>query len=280
MLSEGSYKPKPYYEFVVHEPKRRIIHAPAFRDTVVQHAVYRAVYEHFNKGFIDQSYACRKGMGTHKAADYCQSALRWSRPESVLLQMDVRKFFYSIDRDILRLLIERQIKDARLIELMMMYAKMPGEKGIPIGNLLSQLYALIYLNPLDHFIKREIKSRLYCRYVDDFVLFDLDRPRALESQVRIEGFLEAKLNLELSKWQIRSTSAGANFVGYRTWRSRRFIRKHSMYKFRAAARRGDLSAVVSILGHASKTASAAWLIKYLQEHNHDLYCQLPKVYRQ
>lgn len=84
-LSEGSYRPKPYYEFVVHEPKRRIIHAPAFRDTVVQHAVYRAVYDHFNKGFIDQSYACRKGMGTHKAADYCQSALRRSRPESVLL---------------------------------------------------------------------------------------------------------------------------------------------------------------------------------------------------
>ncbi len=278
-LANQTYKPKPYYEFVVHEPKRRVIYAPAFRDTVVQHAIYAAVYPLFNKGFIDQSYACRKGLGTHRAADYCQAALRKSRPGSVLLQLDIRKFFYSIDRGILRGQIERKIKDRKLVDLMMTYAVTPEERGIPIGNLLSQLYALIYLNSLDHYVKRELRCKLYCRYVDDFILFDLDRDEAVEAQHKIELFIADTLGLSLSKWQIRSTQSGSNFVGYRTWRSKRFIRKHSMYKFRRAAAKGKLDSVVSILGHARKTSSLSHLLNHLKVSHHELHSQLPKVYQ-
>lgn len=170
-LHAGTYRPQPYTEFKVFEPKERTIFAPAFRDLVVQHAIYRLVYPIFNVGFIDQSYACRIGKGTHAAADYAQAALRACPPDSYILQLDIRKFFYSIDRTVLAVQIARKIKDRRFVAVMMQFAEYGQPKGIPIGNLLSQLYALIYMNPLDHFIKRVLKAGRYCRYVDDFVIF-------------------------------------------------------------------------------------------------------------
>jgi len=180
-LHSGSYKPQAYIEFTVYEPKQRTIYAPAFRDLVVQHAIYRLVYPIFNAGFIDQSFACRVGKGTHAAADYAQAALRSSSSDSYFLQLDIRKFFYCIDRPILQRLIEKKIKDKRFVTVMMQFASYGEPVGIPIGNLLSQLYALIYLNPLDHFIKRELKAKLYCRYVDDFVIFGWDKQRCVDA---------------------------------------------------------------------------------------------------
>ncbi|MGI9133988.1 MAG: reverse transcriptase domain-containing protein, partial [Rhodoferax sp.] len=259
-LASGTYKPQPYTEFMVFEPKPRTIYAPAFRDLVVQHAIYRLIYPIFNSGFIDTSYACRVGKGTHAAADYTQAALRSSAPDSYLLQLDVRKFFYRIDRATLRLQIERKIKDRRFVDLMMQFADYGQPLGIPIGNLLSQTYALIYLNPLDHFCKRVLKARLYCRYVDDFILFNLTKDQCAENLQRIREFLHSQLHLELSKFTIAHSSRGVNFVGYRTWRSTRFVRKHSLYTFTHAASTGNMASVVSILGHASRTASLAHLL--------------------
>lgn len=278
-LQAGSYRPRPYYSFMVYEPKARVIHAPAFRDLVVQHAIYRIVGPIFERGFIAQSFACRAGYGTHKAADYAQAAL-WACPrESYTLKLDVRKFFQRINRAILRGLVERKLKDARLVDLMMAFADHGEPGGIPIGNLLSQLYALIYLNSVDHFIKRVLKVRRYARYVDDFVLFGLTRAAALDFKARIIAFL-ARLKLELSKWTLARVTRGVNFVGYRTWAGCRFIRRHSLYKFRHAARLGRLDSVVSILGHARRTHSLRRLLITLKEKCRALHCQLPKSYRQ
>ena len=278
-LHDGSYKPQPYTQFMVYEPKPRTIYAPAFRDLVVQHAIYRIVYPVFNPGFIDASFACRVGKGTHAAADYTQRALRASGPESYFLQLDIRKFFYRIDRAVLRRQIERKIKDVRFVELMMQFADYGQPVGIPIGNLLSQTYALIYLNPLDHFVKRELRTPLYCRYVDDFILFNLTRQQCLHYLERIKEFLRDTLHLELSKFTIAPSIKGVNFVGYRTWRSTRFVRKHSLYTFTQAAKSGALESVVSILGHAVNTASMAHLLTTLKDHHHDLFDRLPKTYR-
>ena len=278
-LNSGRYRPQPYTEFMVYEPKPRTIYAPAFRDLVVQHAIYRLIYPIFNAGFIDQSFACRVGKGTHAAADYAQTALRASAPGSSLLQLDIRKFFYRIDRSILRVQIERKIKDKRFAEVMMLFADYGQPIGIPIGNLLSQTYALIYMNPLDHFIKRELGAKLYCRYVDDFILFNLTRNQCDENLLRIQIFLRDELHLELSRFTIAATTRGVNFVGYRTWRSTRFVRKHSLFTFTKAAKAGKLDSVVSILGHASKTASMAHLLTTLKDHHHDLFNRLPQTYR-
>jgi RNA-directed DNA polymerase len=278
-LQSGVYKPRPYFTFTVLHPKPRLIHAPAFRDCVVQHAIYRVISPIFQRTFIDQSFACRVGFGTHKAADYAQRALQLSPEGSYTLQLDIRKFFYRIDRGILRGLVERKIKDRRFVDLMMAFAEHGEPLGIPIGNLLSQLYALIYLNPLDHFIKRELQVERYCRYVDDFVLFGITRELAVEYRKKIISFIAEKLNLELSRSTIAKTRRGLNFVGYRAWASKRFIRRRSLYNHRQAVKRGNLAAVISIIGHAGKTHTMKHLINYTRRNNHGIYSQLSKKYR-
>lgn len=277
-LAEGSYRPRPYYSFMVYEPKPRRIFAPAFRDLVVQHAIYAVAGPIFDRGFIDQSFACRLGYGTHKAADYAQEALQACPRGSYTLKLDIRKFFYRIDRPTLRGLIERKIKDRRFVDLMMLFADHGEPVGIPIGNLLSQLYALIYLNPVDHFIKRVLGIKRYCRYVDDFVLFGLTRPALLACKARIVAFI-ANLGLELSKATLARVTRGINFVGYRTWISKRFVRRRSLYTFRQSIKRGLMESAVSVLGHARRTHSLQHLLRSLKEKDHALYCQLPKVYR-
>lgn len=276
-LHAGTYKPKPYQTFVIKEPKPRVIHAPAFRDMVVQHAIYRVVYPIFDKTFIDQSYACRVGKGTHKASAYAQKCLRCSDSDSYTLTLDIKKFFYSIKRWILRRLVERKIKDKRFVDLMMSFAEMSTENGIPIGNLLSQVYALIVMNPVDHFIKRVLKVRKYFRYVDDFVLVGIDRAQCLESRKIIVAFLKKNLDLGLSKSTIQKVKRGLNFVGYRTWKNKKFIRKYSLYKFRKSVRKKMTHSVVSLLGHAKYTNSLPYMFKILEEIGHDI--KIPESFR-
>jgi len=278
-LHAGTYKPQPYIAFQVYEPKQRTIYAPAFRDLVVQHAIYRLVYPIFDAGLIPQSFACRVGKGTHRAADYAQAALRAAPPGSYTLKMDIRKFFYRIDRAILQRLLARKIKDARLLRVMMQFADYGQPVGIPIGNLLSQLYALVYLNPLDQFVKRTLGAWRYCRYVDDFVVFGWSRQRCNQALASVRAFLAQHLNLELSRTSIQPLARGLNFVGYRTWRSTRFIRKHSLRYFTRSARRGHMASVISILGHARHTGSLRHLLTTLKEHFHDLFNRLPQAHR-
>lgn len=138
-LQKGTYKPKPYNKFYVYEPKKRVIYAPAFRDTVVQHALYRVVYPIFERTFITQSHGCRRDHGCHSASDYLLKRMRTCDGDEYFLQLDIKKYFYSFDRSVLRKLLERKIKDKRVVDLLMMFADFEGDRGVPIGNLLSQL---------------------------------------------------------------------------------------------------------------------------------------------
>jgi hypothetical protein len=180
----------------------------------------------------------------------------------------------------MRRLLERKIKDRRLVDVMMMFAEQGEQVGVPIGNLMSQFFGMTYLGPLDEFIKRELKVKHYVRYVDDFVLFDLTRQQCDEYLATIRKFLATELRLELSKFTAAPVARGVNFVGYRTWRTRRFVRKHSLHRFTRSAKAGKLESVVSILGHARRTWSLSHLTNHLKERHHDLYRQLPKTYRQ
>jgi len=262
-LHDGSYKLSPYNEFTVYEPKERVIRAPHFRDLIVQHAIYRTIYTIFNRSFIDTSFACRKGGGTHKASDYTQKQMRKYSGDMYYAKLDIRKFFYSIDRTVLRTLFEKKIKDKRFIDVMVKFSNMDGDVGIPIGNLLSQLYALIYLNELDHFVKRDLKIKSYVRYVDDFVAIGLTLEEAKNFKEQCEKFVRNKLNLELSHWTIQKIKKSINFVGYRTWRSVKFVRKHSMYKFKKAVIGAKVTAISSCVGHAVNTASLSYYKKIL-----------------
>ncbi len=274
-LHAGRYASQPYMVFEVREPKPRTIYAPHFRDVVVQHAMYAVLYPIFDATFCRESYGCRKGMGTHRASNRAQQFLRQSPEDSFVLQMDIRKFFYRIDRDILRRLWARKIKDVRALALLDMFANYPEPSGIPIGNLISQLAALVYLDPLDQFVKRELKAARYVRYVDDFILFGLSRDEACAAKARIETFLAERLRLELSRWTIQPVRRGVNFVGFRAWRKTRFVRRHSLHTFSRALRRGNVRSLNSIMGNARHSATHAHFCRRIRAERPDLIPILP-----
>jgi RNA-directed DNA polymerase len=189
-----TYRPGPYHSFYIHEPKRRLISAAPFRDRVVHHALCNLIEPIFERTFIADSYANRLGKGTHRALNRAQQL---ARHYPYVLQCDIRQFFPSIDHAILRQILARKITDDKVLwlidrilesgrgvlseEYAMVY--FPGDdlfavnrpRGLPIGNLTSQFWANVYLNPFDHFVKRTLRCQGYVRYVDDFLLFAADK---------------------------------------------------------------------------------------------------------
>lgn len=279
-LVNGTYTPMGYKVFWVRDPKPRLIYAPHFRDVVVQHAIYREMYWIFDRAFCFDAYGCRVGKGNHRAADQAQRFLRSSPDGSYTLQLDIRKFFYSIDRAILMRQIRRKIKCELTLELVSLFADYPDARGVPIGNLLSQLFSSIYLHDLDEFVKRELRVKRYVRYVDDSVLFGITLDEARDYKERIACFLRAQLGLELSRWTVQKVERGVNFVGFRTWRRTRFIRKRSLYRFsRSIKKKEGLDAIVSLLGHARHTASYATMCARVLAQRPDLIEQLPEAVR-
>ena len=270
-ILNGTYQPAPYRHFVIYSPKARNISAPSFRDVVAQHAIHLTISPIFEATFLKDSYGCRIGGGAHRASDSLQNALRKASPEAYILQMDIRKFYYRVDHEVLHGLFKKKIKDLRLLELMMVFVK-DGDLavGLPIGNLLSQLYALIYLNALDHYAKRDLKLHNYARYVDDFIMVLPTKQEAKEVCSYIKTWLAGTLKLELSKATITPIRKGANFVGFRTWRSRRFVRKRSLHRFSKSLKDGRTESLVSIIGNAYNTSTLSYFTRRLSDERPDI----------
>jgi len=262
-IHSQTYVPIPPRKFFISckaTGKKREIAAPSFRDSVVQHTLYNAIYDIFDRGFIFDSYGCRRGKGTHKASDRCQKFLRKHSGDLYYLQMDIRKFYYSIRHDILKESIERKIKDATVVDIIMSYCDDPSGIGLNIGNLMSQLFGLIFLDRFDHFVKRVLKQKHYIRYVDDSVIIGLTREEAYRLKDACKSYLETNLDVTFSKWKISKIKKGINFVGYRTWKSRKFIRKRSLHNFSKSVKTGDVLSIQSILSHAKCSSSYHYLI--------------------
>lgn len=275
-LVNGTYRPMPCNTFWVKDgPKPRLIEAPAFRDLVVQHAAYAVLAPIFERRYIPTSFACRVGKGTHQAADWLQAAMRRAPRSAWVLHVDVRKFFYSIDREVLHALLSKVIKCKPTLHLLALFARRSQPTGVPIGNLMSQTFANVYLNSLDHFCKRTLKVADYARYMDDSVMVAPDRATGAEWLAAIRAHL-GLLGLEISHHSLQPIKRGANFVGFRTWATARFVRPHVISALRTDARRGRLQGVVSRLGHARRTASFQPLLTHLESQHAALYRQLPK----
>lgn len=256
-ILDGTYHPKPCFNFDIWctaGQKVRRITAPTFSDGVVQHVFYDNLYEVFDRGFIFDSYGCRRGKGTHKAADRVQRFMRMHGDDEYYLQIDIRKYYYSIDHKILRQSLERSLNDERIVNYIMEFAG-DAEKGLQVGCLLSQLFGMIYLDRFDHYCKRILKVKHYVRYVDDIVMIGLTRSEAVELKDKCERFLAAELGLRLSKWKIQKIKTGINFVGFRTWKSHRLVRKRSMLNFNRALKKKKFVSVCSIMAHAKLSSS-------------------------
>lgn len=264
-LKTGTYKPRPVTQFEIWctaGQKTRLISASHFRDCVVQHLLYDNLYTEFDRTFIFDSYGCRRGKGTHKCADRVMHYLRSTDSDRYYVQLDIRKYYYSINHVILKQAIQRVVKDERIVELLCMFMGQ-NEVGLNVGSLLSQLFGLIYLNYFDHYCKRVLKVKKYARYVDDIVFVDLTREQAEEIAKKTQAFLEANLKLTLSKVKINKVTQGLNFVGFRTFRNYRIVRKRSLHNFGRKLRVGKVDSLTSIIAHSKNSTSYKHFVKRL-----------------
>lgn len=253
-LKSGTYVHGPYESFYVCDPKRRHIHKPAVRDRLVHHAVVRVIDPLFDPTFIFDVWSCRKGKGTHEAVRRFQKfAWKLSRNDTRtvwVLKLDIQKFFQNVDQGALLAILSRTIVDDRAMALLKnILGSFP--KGIPLGNLTSQLFANVYMNELDRFVKHELRMHSYLRYCDDFVLLHQD-PKALESALpRVRSFLIGRLRLLLhpDKIIIGRYNRGINFLGFVCFPHYRILRTKTKRRLLKRINRNNVASYIGLLRH-------------------------------
>jgi retron-type reverse transcriptase len=271
-LINQNYQLKPYQVFEILEPKFRKICAANFRDRVLHHSVCNILEPIFERRFIYDTYACRVGKGTHKAIARVQL---FARKSSYYLKCDIKKYFESIDHEILRNLLRKIIKDADVLLLLnqIIDHSVPGAargKSVPIGNLTSQHFANIYLGELDHFLKDRLALRGYVRYMDDFICFADEKEDLHYLLDKIKIFLTEQLCLSLKEkvTRIAPVSEGVPFLGMRIFKNLIRIQRPNLIRCRQKIREREhqyqsgtidektlLQSVSSLLGHISHANS-------------------------
>lgn len=287
-LEEGSYVPSPPGRFTVREPKPRPIEAAQVRDRVAHHALYHIINPLFERGSIFDSFACRARKGPLRAAlrleHFWRKASKNYTRKIYFLKCDIRRYFPSVNLDILKSLIWKKIPCPRtrgLIEVILRTQYVnnrPGirEKGLPIGNLTSQIFANLYLNPFDHFVKHILKVKYYIRYMDDFVCVSPNRDFLTSLIAPLRTFLQENLalNMHPQKRKIYSSRSGMDFTGYfiraryKTIRHRnihRFINRLESYKEQKKGSSQITASIFAWKGYAMQ-ASSYGLLKDLCDY--------------
>lgn len=236
-LRNETYQVGKYYSFYVFEPKKRLVQALPFRDRVVQQALCQIITPVIEKTFIRDTFACIKDRGTHIGSKRLQFFLRdaqsrWGK--AYCLQCDIASYFPSIDHSILFNLFSRKIKCRPTMRLIRLITNSNKQSvGIPIGNLLSQLSANLYLSFLDHHAKEAWGVRYYLRYMDDFCIIHANKKYLAYLKSEIEKFLNNQLAIYLNrKTSIFPIAQGVDFLGYRTWTTHKLVRKRSIKNMR------------------------------------------------
>lgn len=222
MLENKTYTLSPYNTFKVYEPKERIVMSNSYKDKVVQHALCDNILEpELTKSFILDNYASQKNKGTHfgldRLSEYMRRFYRLHGVDGWVLKCDISKYFYCIRHDILKEKIRKVIKDEDTLWLVDMIIDSTEGVGIPIGNQSSQIFALLYLNDMDHYIKEKLGIKFYGRYMDDFYLIHEDKEYLKECKREIEKHV-AEIGLTLNnKTQIFPLKNGIDFLGFHTY---------------------------------------------------------------
>lgn len=231
-LINGEYETSEYYVFKIYEPKEReIFKLPYYPDRIVHHAIMNIMEPIWVSAFVKGTYSCIRKRGIHKALKDVKFALKDEINTQYCLKLDIRKFYPSIDHDILKTIIRKKIKDKRLLSLLDEIIE--SAQGVPIGNYLSQFFANLYLTYLDHWIKEQKKVRYYFRYADDIVILGRDKQELRDLFYNIQDYLNNKLKLNFKdNWQIfKVDSRGIDFVGYRIFHTHTLLRKHIKKNF-------------------------------------------------
>jgi RNA-directed DNA polymerase len=279
-LQAQRFKPGPYRHFTVYEGKPRHISAAPFRDRVVHHALCNILEPIWELRFIHDSYACRRGKGTHSALDRCTY---FARRYAYVLQCDIVQFFPSMDHQVLYDILARHIADPPSLALCRQIIDsgegihndvyrmqwFPGDdllacvrpRGLPIGNQTSQFWANVYLHELDDFVKRELSSRGYLRYCDDFLLFANDKSTLHHWRRAIEQRLaRIRLKIHNRKTAIYPVSNGIPFLGFRVFPEHRRLARSNGLRFQRRWRRLlEARGAGRVDSRALRTRLKAWI---------------------
>ena len=250
-LRSQTYRPGDYHHFFIHEPKRRKISAAPFRDRIVHHALCNVIEPHFEQCFITHSYANRVGKGTHRALDYFQTLAQQHR---YVLRADIVQHFPSLDHQVLRAQLATVVQDADTLALTDIILNsgagvladeyspvlFPGDdlfalqrpRGLPIGNLTSQFWSNVYMNPFDWFVQRELGCNAYLRYVDDFALFSNSRRQLNEWRAAIVEHLgHMRLVIHEAEAEAKPTVHGSPWLGFVVYPTHRRLKRRNVLKF-------------------------------------------------
>lgn len=263
-LKVKNYRHGGYFAFKINDPKPRDIHKASVRDRLVHHAIYRIIYPSFENKFIFDSYSCRINKGTHKAINRFQHfSLKVSKNNTKqcwILKCDIKKFFASIDHEILKNILSKYIGDENVLWLFSQVidsfnTKGKSNVGLPLGNLTSQILVNIYMNEFDQFAKRELKTKYYIRYADDFVIFHENKNYLEKLIPEISEFLKTKLKLSLhpSKVSIKTLISGIDFLGWVNFTEHRILRtstkRRMMKKLRKNHKPESTASYLGLLSH-------------------------------
>ncbi len=268
-LKNKTYKHDGYKAFNISDPKPRNIHKASVRDRLLHHAIHRVLYPYFDQLFIYDSYSCRLNKGTHRAINrfrfFGTKVSKNNTKQCYILKCDIKKFFASINHEILINILNEYIQDKdivwlleRVIESFNTIGK--PNTGLPLGNLTSQLLVNVYMNKFDQFVKHKLKIKYYIRYADDFVIFDSDKNILLNLMPKISNFLQKKLKLEFhpDKVFIKTIYSGLDFLGWVHFPNHRVLRTSTKRRVTKALKESEnvnvLTSYCGLLKHGNQFA--------------------------
>ncbi len=278
-LISGKYAHGDYQHFRINDPKPREIHKALVRDRLLHHAIHRKLYPFFATLFMPDSFSCQIGKGVHRALERFENLARKVSQNNTrtcwILKCDIRKFFASVDHAILSDILHKRIVDECLVGLLeniITSFETSTGKGIPLGNLTSQLFSNIYMNELDRYVKQNLRLKNYARYADDFVFMSHDRSALSECLPKVATFLSGSLALRLhpGKVFIKTLASGVDFLGWVHFPHHRVLRTKT--KIRMEKRlsrcqgRQTVASYLGMLSHGNahrlsvEIANLSWLL--------------------
>ncbi len=271
------YEPRSLETFIIRDPKTRKISKSAFRDRIIHHAIINIIEPLFEKQFIFDSYANRKGKGTLNAVNrfnvFKRKVSKNFTGNCFVLKADVKSYFDSVDHDILVSILEKTIQDKQLIDLIQLilanHKTKNAGKGMPLGNLTSQFFANVYLNELDQFVKHKLKATYYIRYVDDFVILHTD-PKVLQKyKEQINNFLKFNLGIMFhpQKSRIISLRNGVCFLGFRIFEKYQLLHKKNLRRFKKKLQRRSIQYSEDCISRDDVVAGFEGWIAYAKHAN-------------
>ncbi len=259
-LVNFTYKHSGYKAFKISDPRPRQIHKASVLDRLLHRAIYRQLYPFFDRTFIADSFSCRDKKGTHKAINRFRSmAYQVSKNNTRtvwVLKCDIRKFFANIDHDILKSILVQYIPDYQIMWLLNTVIdsfEVEKNKGLPLGNLTSQLLVNVYMNKFDQYAKHQLKQKNYIRYADDFVFLSDDKQELLNIVKPVQKFLGEQLTLQIhpDKISLSTLASGVDYLGYVHFPKHRILRTKTKKRALHFVNRKNLPSYLGVCQHAN-----------------------------